>query len=91
MSYRTQRVTAVDLKHGRIRIPIGEKSLFPATRGRITVRLRGAMLASLAWDPRLGPDRERSGVIYVGAPLRDVVGADEVLSVSAIDGEVQLT
>ena len=89
--HRTQRVTAVDLVHGQIRVPIGEKEPFPVTKGPITIRLRGARMTNVGWDPRLGPDRERSGVVSVGAQLRDFVGTDEVLYVTVIDGEVQLT
>jgi len=57
-TYRTQRVTDVDLAHGRIRIPIGQKGPFPAIRDRVTLVLRGRTM-EVAFDLRLGPDRER--------------------------------
>ena len=71
MTTETQRVTAVDLANGRIRIPIGQKEPFPSERARVQVRIRGRDLGTVAWDPRMGPDRERSGVLQVGATLRE--------------------
>lgn len=66
--YSTQRVTAIDLKGGQIRIPLtstfSAKSLFPATSTAVSVVLRGRSLAA-SWDPRMGPDRERSGVLRI--------------------------
>ena len=84
-TYRTQRITAVDLEHGRIRIPIGQKDPFPPTRCRVTVVLCGRPL-EVAYDPRLGPDRERSGVLYTGRVLAELISVNEVLEVIA-DGD----
>ena len=43
------------------------------------------------YDPRTGPDKERSAVLLVGkANLEKLVRADEVLSISLADGIVQL-
>jgi hypothetical protein len=81
-TYRTQRVTAVDLAQGRIRIPIGQKDPFPAIRDRVTVVLCGRTM-DVAFDPRLGPDRERSGVLYIGRVLAELVSANEVLEVKS--------
>ena len=78
---RTQRITRVDLVQGRIRIPIKEKAPFPGTKARVELTIRGVTFPDVAWDPRLGPDRERSGVLYVGAGLRQLVQADERLDV----------
>lgn len=81
MMFQTQRVTEVDLRAGRIRIPIGQKDPFPPRRERLAIDLRGERLEDVAWDPRLGPDRERSGVLYIGAAGRRLISADERLSV----------
>jgi len=84
-SYRTQRVTEADLRAGQIRIPVSTptKSLFPSERGNLTIVLRGKPLDA-RWDPRMGPDRERSGVIRVAdkETLRALVRPDEVLRVT---------
>lgn len=87
---RTQRVTAADLRAGRIRIPIGDKGDLPAERARLRVRLRTVILDSVAWDPRFGADRERSGVFLVGSRLRDLVAPDEVLTLRASDNNVEI-
>lgn len=89
-SDRTQRVTANDLRAGQIRIPstgaAATKSFFPATKSVVDVVLRGRA-ASGSWDPRMGPDRERSGILRIGPGLRDLVREDEVLTVtSGADG-----
>jgi hypothetical protein len=81
----TQRVTVVDLRHGRIRIAIREKQHFPANRARVRVRLRGRELSRVGWDPRFGPDRERSGVLGVGVVIRGLVDPDERLTVELLD------
>lgn len=83
---RTQPVTEADLRAGRIRIPIGAKDSLPPTRERMKVQLRSVPMASVAWDPRLGPDRERSGVFYIGSTLGTVVQPGEVLEVH-VDGD----
>jgi hypothetical protein len=88
-SGRTQRVTAADLRAGQSRIPsIGSastKSLLPPMKGTIDVTLRGRALRA-PWDPRMGPDRERSGVLRIGPVLRQLVDADEVLEVLSANG-----
>lgn len=81
MAYRTQRVTDVDLRAGRIRIPHDTKVIFPPGRARVAIVLRGTAF-NPAYDPRMGPDQERSGVIYVGKVLADYVKPDEVLTCS---------
>jgi len=65
---RTQRVTAT-------------KRLFPSERAQVRVDLLGHGL-DCRWDPKNGPDKERSGV--VGVPrqlLASLVAPDEVLLV----------
>jgi len=61
-STRAQRITRANMSNGRIRTPIGQKALFPVAKARLGVRLLAELLSEVAWDPRLGPDRERSGV-----------------------------
>lgn len=87
---RTQRVTAVDLRAGRIRIPIGEKASLPASSARIRAHIRGIELESVAWDSRFGPDRERSGVLHVGSRISTVVRPDETLAFRVIDHVVTI-
>jgi hypothetical protein len=91
MAFRTQRVTATDIDNGRIRIPIGQKVPWPGTRADVSIILRGTSL-SARYDPRFGPDRERSGVLYVGRRLlKETVEADSVLAVHAIGDELHLS
>ena len=87
---RTQRITAVDIANGRIRIPIGQKSRFPSEKTRIDIRLKGVELGRVSWDPRLGPDRERSGVLYIGSKLADLVDEDDCLGVTSVDGAIAI-
>ena len=78
----SQRVTAADLKAGRIRLPRGTKRLFPAERTDVQMVLRGTRLTA-RYNPRLGPDQERSAVLGIGkAMLTRLVLKDEVLRVS---------
>jgi serine/threonine protein kinase len=87
---RTQRVTAVDLASRRVRLPRGSKHLFPPTRARVQVELRGTLLEA-SYEPRLGPDRERSGVLSFATDLSHLVRADEVLTVTrSEDGVLRL-
>lgn len=82
----TQRVTANDLAAGQIRIPIAYKALFPNERAQLVVDLRGESV-TCGWNPQLGPDKERSGLLR---PPRDVVlrlvAAEERLTIR-IEGE----
>lgn len=84
---RTQRITAKDISGGRIRVPRETKRLFPSERAQVRVDLLGHFL-ECRWDPKHGPDKERSGV--VGVPrqlLASLVAPDEVLHVFvAADG-----
>ena len=77
----TQPITATDLRNGRIRFPITTsiKDHLPSRRAEIRVLLRGEEITG-AYDPRRGPDRERSGVLRLGRTrLRDRVTAGERL------------
>jgi hypothetical protein len=78
---RTQRVTASDIAHGQIRVPHETKELFPDTRTNIDVDILGHQIES-RWDPRFGPDQERSGVIRIGRRLmEESLTPNEVLEV----------
>ncbi len=60
-----QPVTANDVASGQLRIPTNAKKLFPPERGEVDV-LIGDKRVKAQWDPRVGPDRERSGVLRIG-------------------------
>jgi hypothetical protein len=87
----SQRVTAKDLEAGRVRLPRAAKRLFPSQRTYETVLVRGQELRA-RWDPRSGPDQERSGVLAFGkGALDDIVAIDEVLTVRRLgDGRFGL-
>jgi double-stranded uracil-DNA glycosylase len=79
---RTQRVTATDLDRGQIRLPREAKRFFPGRKASLEVVVRGVRVRG-TYDPRVGPDRERSGVLRIGREqLRSLVHVDEVLQVS---------
>ena len=85
----TQRVTAADLARGQVRLPTRSvsraKDLFPSSKGDLEVVV-GGQRRIVHYDPRDGPDRERSGVLRVGRDvLGQVVREDEVLYVSTGD------
>ena len=90
-----QPVTAADLAAGRIRLPARSssdaKSAFPDQAGRVRIVLRGEDMV-VQYDPRLGDDRERSGVLSVGsARLAGLVDEDDVLQISVnTDGVASL-
>ena len=80
---RTQPVTAADKRAGQIRIPVTgtTKNLFPSDKTDLDLRFKDRDV-SVAWDPRLGPDKQRSGVVRFR-------GADkELLSGSVRDEQV---
>jgi hypothetical protein len=80
-SARTQRVTAKDIERGQIRLPREAKRFFPAERGRVEILLRGKRVTA-TYDPRTGPDRERSAVLRVSRKtLESAVDEGEVLAV----------
>jgi hypothetical protein len=79
VEHRTQRVTANDIQAGQI--PRGTtKTLFPADRQDVTLRIRGRT-AACRWDPRYAPP-ERSGVIRIGrAAAHELLRPGDVLDV----------
>jgi TDG/mug DNA glycosylase family protein len=64
-SAASQPVRAADLERGQIRLPRDAKRFFPTERGLVEIVLRGERI-SCSYDPRTGPDRERSAVLRVG-------------------------
>ena len=88
---QTQRITPNDLEHGQVRIPRATKVMFPDEPAPLDFVLRGQSL-SAKWDPRLGPDQERSGVLRVGkATLEALVRPEEVLEVTRSEQGLILT
>jgi hypothetical protein len=93
--HRTQRITVKDMENGRVRIPaIGAaetKQLFPDVKAKVDVVLRGKSI-SCSWNPNMGPDRERSGVLGVSRTiLQQLVRANEVLGVTrSSDGRLTI-
>jgi TDG/mug DNA glycosylase family protein len=88
----SQRVTEADLEAGIIRLPRSAKALLPnATSEKVPITLRGTPLTA-SYDPKRGPDRERSGVLRIGrAALSRLVKSGERLRVSkGPNGRVQL-
>lgn len=61
----TQNITAGDIDRGQIRVPSRTKRAFPAEKAAITIELGGERIDA-RWDPKFGPDKERSGVVAVG-------------------------
>lgn len=84
--FYTQRVSAGDIRRGIIRIPGPAKVLFPPTRTQVQIELHGER-TSCRWDPRYGPDQERSGVLGVGTALtRRLITEGERLSILVENG-----
>jgi TDG/mug DNA glycosylase family protein len=79
---RSQVITKADLQAGRVRLPRKAKHFFPAVRTSVELVLRGSQLDA-RYDPRAGPDRERSATLHVGRHvLRKFVREGETLLVS---------
>lgn len=86
----TRHVTAKDIAAGIVRVPRTGKRLFPAERCRVSLMLRGVELEDVRWDPRFGPDQERSGVIGIGKEAAAELTEGEVLRITRIDIGVRL-
>jgi len=82
MPVQTQHITAVDIENGRIRLPHAAKSLFPNGVAHVDVSLLGHVLTNVAYDPRYGPDRERSAVLRVGKSALASIPPGTVLGVT---------
>lgn len=86
MSHPKQHVTAADIAGGGVRCGVAMKELLPKQQLALKIVLRGITL-ECKWDPRDGPDRNRSGVLSIGkAPLQQLLKADELLTLEVIDG-----
>ena len=87
----TQVVTQADLQAGQIRVPSRSKHHFPADRAQLNVVVEDVELLA-TWDPRVGPDRERSGVLRLGkANLQGLVFLGASLRITQSDGSLVLT
>jgi hypothetical protein len=86
----TQRVTAGDRRAGIVRFPRVAKRLLPPSKVSLQVELRGMDLGDCLWDPRIGPDRERSGVLRIGKKATDALIQGERLRVERIGNGVRL-
>jgi TDG/mug DNA glycosylase family protein len=87
---RSQRITRVDLANGRVGLPHAAKALFPSERTKVSIVLRGRAM-HVRYDPRTGPDQERSAVVGIGRRvLPKLVDEDEVLELRQLpDGIVE--
>jgi hypothetical protein len=88
----SQPITAGDLEAGVVRVPHDSKRCLPDIRKDVDTLLRGEDLGNRRWDPRLGPDRERSAVLRVGrAALQRHVQVGETLTICVDDqGQVRI-
>lgn len=92
---RTQPVTAADKRAGQIRIPSSgmTKNLFPSDKTDLQIRLLGHDV-NARWNPRTGPDKERSGVIGLRGDDKKILGGvpdETVLTVTRdADGEIAI-
>lgn len=68
MAY-TLNVTAADVASGQIRVTGAPKQALalPRVKTTVSIILRGEAMTAV-WDPRLGPDKERSGLLRIGKP-----------------------
>jgi len=87
----SQPVTLKDLAAGRIRLPRPAKRFFLPGPASVDLVLRGARVTA-RYDPRLGPDRERWGVLLIGKEaLQRSVRPGEILRVSrGLGGVIRL-
>ena len=77
----TQNVTAADISKGQIRVPSHSKDILPREAAEIDVILCGEPFTS-RWNPRMGPDKERSGLIRIpSARLAQLVRAGGPLKI----------
>lgn len=83
----SQRITGNDIRSGQVRIPADGKTLFPPVRSQVDVDFLGQR-RSCRWDPRFGPDQERSGVLGAGRALMKLARQEEILAIAHGDGGV---
>ena len=85
-------MTAKDLEAGQVRFPRAAKRLFPDERAYVLAVVRDRTFDSVRWDPRIGPDQERSGLLRFGkGKLDGLIVVGEVLTGTAGDGPVTLS
>jgi hypothetical protein len=91
-SAASQTVTDKDIDAGRVRFPRPAKRLLPPEREYVAISVRGRHFARVRWDPRIGADKERSGLLALGKGRLDgLVDAGEVLTLAAhADGRLEL-
>jgi double-stranded uracil-DNA glycosylase len=78
----TQRVTESDLARGQLRLKQPARRLFPSGRSDVEIVLRGERVMA-AYDPRHGPDGNRSPVLRIGVQrARALVSPNEQLRLS---------
>lgn len=83
---QTQQVTATDRDRGQIRVPSRSKEVFPGGPATVRLVLRGRAVDA-RWNPRMGPDRERSGTLLVGREvLQELVPVGTILIVEDVVG-----
>lgn len=87
----THAIRPGDMKAGILRLPREAKSYLPKRRGLVNVVLRGRRI-EVSYDPRSGPDLERSGVLRIGREVMErVVRSGERLRVRrSSDGTIRL-
>jgi double-stranded uracil-DNA glycosylase len=66
----TQRITSKDIERGQIRLRQAARRLLPQSRGQVEIVLRGTRVRA-SYDPRIGPDRDRSPVLRIGRDRLD--------------------
>ncbi len=86
-------MTAKDVVAGQVRFPRAAKRLFPPEREYVAVTVRSREFEPVRWDPRIGADKERSGLLAFGkGKLDGLVEAGEVLTVTSYaDGRLDLS
>lgn len=84
-SARTQPVRPGDINSGQLRVPGPAKRLFPRAKSRIQVEFDGTT-KDCRWDPRTGPDQDRSGVIGIGKALAANLPLGDELEITLTDG-----
>ena len=93
MAHWRLTVTDKDIEHGQIRITHDAKrDLRLMDAGQIAVRLRGEVFPC-TYIPRLGPDKERSGLIRLSkANLKRILGQQvELTAIRGMDDVIDLT
>lgn len=87
----TQRVTETDIRAGQIRIPVASKSLLPPEASGVVLAIKGRR-CDAKWNPRVGPDRERSGVLRIGGDLAaSLLDPDDRFELALNNGILELS